>query len=128
MQIRLPPPPKRSRRKNKTSEDVFIIYEITCLITNEKYVGFTASIGKRGHKAAIKRRFTSHISSSKNSNLILYVTMRKYGIENFKIEIKKVFSDPNLAGVHIQKQAHTYELELIKSGEYVLNSSHRHLL
>lgn len=113
--------PERKKSKNKTSEDVFIVYEITSSIISEKYVGFTASIGKRGHQAAIKRRFAKHVSDAKRDNRPLYIAMRKYGIETFKIEIKKVFADPTKPGIWVEEEARKYELELIKSGEYKLN-------
>lgn len=54
------------------------IYKITCLINNKVYIGLTTT--------SISQRWKGHITDSKKSQKHLYASMRKYGIENFKIE------------------------------------------
>lgn len=54
------------------------IYKITCLINNKVYIGLTTT--------SINQRWKGHINDSKKSQRHLYASMRKYGVENFKIE------------------------------------------
>ncbi len=55
-----------------------IIYKITNIINNKIYIGQTTS--------NIKKRWGQHKASSRNKKSKLYNAMRKYGVENFKIE------------------------------------------
>lgn len=57
------------------------IYLITNLINGKQYVGQT--------KRSVKDRYAEHIQEALNTdkNLHLYNSMRKYGIENFRIDI-----------------------------------------
>jgi len=58
------------------------IYVITCLINNKKYVGQTIQ--------SLKIRWNKHINcnwNKKNSYLPLQRAFKKYGIENFKMEL-----------------------------------------
>lgn len=56
------------------------IYKITCLINNKVYVGQTTE--------TLERRFKRHIGYNKNDNdTKFYRAIRKYGAENFKIEL-----------------------------------------
>lgn len=55
-----------------------IIYKIICLINDKIYVGQTTQ--------KLKNRWKSHKYFSRKRKSILYNAMRKYGIENFKIE------------------------------------------
>jgi len=58
------------------------IYVITCLINNKKYVGQTIK--------KLKSRWKEHINhkwEDRNLHLPLQLAFRKYGIENFKIEL-----------------------------------------
>lgn len=59
------------------------IYKITNLETNEIYVGSSVNIERRwgDHKTRMKKK------EGKEYNKELYVALRKYGIENFSIEI-----------------------------------------
>ena len=54
------------------------IYKITCLVNGKVYIGLTTT--------SIEQRWKGHIMDSKRSSKHLYVSMRKYGINNFKIE------------------------------------------
>lgn len=58
------------------------IYVITCLINNKKYVGQTIKI--------LKTRWNEHINCNwdkRNLHLPLQRAFKKYGIENFKMEL-----------------------------------------
>lgn len=55
-----------------------IVYKITNTINNKVYIGIT--------KCSLSKRWKEHKSASKKSNLHLYVSIRKYGLSNFKIE------------------------------------------
>lgn len=56
------------------------IYKITNALTNKCYVGKT--------KRSIEERFKSHkANAEKKINRVLYDTMNKYGIDNFKLEL-----------------------------------------
>lgn len=54
------------------------IYKITCLVNNKVYIGLTTT--------SIAQRWKGHIGELKRSSKHLYASMRKYGIDNFKIE------------------------------------------
>ena len=58
-----------------------IIYNITNLINNKVYIGETIR--------SLNARWTQHKNQAfcKKSNRYLYQSMRKYGLENFKIEV-----------------------------------------
>lgn len=56
------------------------IYKITNLINGKLYIGQTKNIKNRWHEHCLE-------SASNRKNQILYNAMRKYGINNFKIEI-----------------------------------------
>lgn len=58
------------------------VYQITNDINNKIYIGAT--------KRSLKRRFIEHCKDafySRNNNRPLYVAMRKYGVDHFKIEL-----------------------------------------
>lgn len=55
-----------------------IIYKITNLINNKIYIGLTT--------CSLKERWNNHRHCVKSDPRHLYCSMRKYGIENFKIE------------------------------------------
>ena len=55
-----------------------IIYKITNLINNKIYIGLTT--------CSLKERWDNHRHCVKSDPRHLYCSMRKYGIENFKIE------------------------------------------
>lgn len=55
------------------------IYKITCIINNKIYIGQTTK--------NINVRFNEHCRDSKKFDYPLYRSMRKYGIENFIIEL-----------------------------------------
>lgn len=56
-----------------------IIYKITNQINGKIYIGLTTE--------SLQKRWRSHKISSRNKNTHLYTAMRKYGIENFAIEV-----------------------------------------
>lgn len=56
-----------------------IIYKITNVVNNKVYIGLTTT--------PLKKRWYAHIRESKKSEKHLYAAMRKYGLNNFKIEV-----------------------------------------
>lgn len=75
-----------------------ICYKIINLINNKVYIGIT--------KNSITKRWNEHKSKSKTSNSHLSKSIRKYGVENFKIHILKEFDN--------EQQMYDYEIEAIK--------------
>ena len=68
--------------KTKGCINTFSVYKITNKINGKVYIGFTSY--------SIEKRFREHINKSKyESNVIrpLYVAMRKYGVEQFFIDL-----------------------------------------
>lgn len=64
---------------------MYDIYLITNNLTNEKYVGCT-SLG-------FKQRFKTHIKESKYGDRMINKAIRKYGVENFSIELIEQVED-----------------------------------
>ena len=64
------------------------IYKITNIITEHSYVGKT--------EKSIQERFCRHISNSKDGNTHLYKAFRKYGIDNFRIEVLEEVLNKNI--------------------------------
>lgn len=66
------------KKEQKTSG----IYKIINVITNECYIGASKNVffRKREHRNKFSKL------NKKNSNSLLYIAMRKYGIENFNFE------------------------------------------
>lgn len=63
------------------------IYRITNTINSKFYIGKTTK--------TIEERFRRHYYSHRNQNTYLYKAMRKYGIDNFKIDIIEETEFPN---------------------------------
>ena len=61
------------------------VYLITNLINNKRYIGVTTR--------TLDIRFKEHLSDKKRSNCPLHHSIRKYGIENFKIELIEEFNN-----------------------------------
>lgn len=61
------------------------IYLITNLINNKKYVGKTVQ--------ALQQRFNMHCVEGSNKNCFLHNAIKKYGRENFKIELLERVED-----------------------------------
>lgn len=62
-----------------------ILYKIENIINNKCYFGIT--------KCSLNKRWNEHKCKCKNSKKHLYVSMRKYGIDNFKISLIKEFDN-----------------------------------
>ena len=64
------------------------LYLITNTVNNKKYVGKTYQ--------EVETRFKQHVSDSireRNKNRPLYRAMRKYGVENFTVELIVSFEE-----------------------------------
>lgn len=73
---------KKNLTKVSNTSDIrfkMIIYKITNLINNKAYIGLTTQ--------SINVRFSQHKHHSKNgSSMLIHTAIKKYGIDNFKIE------------------------------------------
>ena len=91
---------------------VYKIYKITNIINDKMYVGFTSQ--------TIEKRFNQHKSKSKSDNLDkLHKAIKKYGVDNFKIELISEHQTMNDALDNEKKLIS--ELDLTKNG-YNLSS------
>lgn len=87
-----------------------IVYKITCTKNDKVYIGIT--------KHSIKRRWSGHRNSSLKGQTKLYRSMRKHGINNFKIEkIDEALDSEALKRLEIH---HILHHDSLKSG---LNST-----
>ncbi len=59
----------------------FVIYKFTNKINNKIYIGKTQNL---------KKRISTHIRLSKNPKNRFHLAIKKYGINNFKVEVLKV--------------------------------------
>ena len=79
------------------------IYQIINHINGKVYIGQTSS--------AIQKRFKEHCHDSSKENLKnrpLYAAMRKYGIENFSIELVEETDNPNEREIFWIQQKNSY--------------------
>lgn len=58
---------------------MFYIYKITNKVNGKVYIGLTTE--------TVEKRWLNHVRASKKCERHLYKSMRKYGVENFKIEV-----------------------------------------
>jgi group I intron endonuclease len=63
------------------------IYQIKNVVTNDIYIGKTTK--------TVEERFARHIKNSKTQNTHLYKAIRKYGKENFIVEVIENTNDLN---------------------------------
>lgn len=64
------------------------IYKITNNVNNKIYIGKTTQ--------TVGRRYTEHKRDSKTKNTYLYYAMRKYGVDNFRIDTIEEVSNQEL--------------------------------
>tara|TARA_Y100000034_G_C6856775_1_gene389456 strand:- start:680 stop:1003 length:324 start_codon:yes stop_codon:yes gene_type:complete len=101
-------------KRKKRSDRNHIIYKITCLTTNEVYIGLTLQTGQKKIGSA-KIRLKSHISRALNGGgWILHERIREVGQHNFNVEI--------LETVRGKSQAHKREVKLINLFKPSLNT------
>lgn len=106
---------KEKKKRKKRSDRYHLIYKITCLVTNEKYLGMTG-LEERAFLRSIKNRLKEHFSCAKNGRAgKLYDCIRFYGEDCFVIE--------EIERVRGRQLAHKREAELIRTKEFVLNST-----
>lgn len=80
------------------------IYEITNILNQKKYIGKT--------EQSIEKRFKEHCSDAfkeRNEKRPLYAAMRKYGIENFQIELIEETDNPNEREIFWIEQKRTFK-------------------
>ena len=67
-----------------------LIYKITNTVTNKIYIGQTSK--------TLEERWATHLikHSNKKVNLLLYNSMRKHGVNNFKIELIEIVPTNNV--------------------------------
>lgn len=82
---------------------MYRVYLITNLVNNKKYVGITHN--------TIEHRFEEHIQKSrcKNGNWVLHRALRKYGVDNFKIELLEDNIDKEQIGEKETYYIHLYD-------------------
>lgn len=93
--------------KSPYLEDGPIVYEITCLINDKRYIG---SSGKRNR---LNRRFTEHrykLKKGVHENCYLQSSWNKYGEENFEFKVLEHVQD-----IEILLERESYFIELHKS-------------
>lgn len=106
---------KQLKKRKRRSDRKHIVYVITNVVTNEKYVGIAVCVDRSG-KETLAARWCRHVGRAKhqNKNWKLCKSIRKYGPEAFVPEI--------LQFVRGKAAAHAVETELRKSGQFSLNT------
>ncbi len=102
----------------KRSDCNYVLYVITCLVTEERYLGLTCPKG-RAYKRAVKIRLGKHFSrakmeTEKTRGWGLYDAIRAYGEENFRAEVLEI--------VRGKEQAFAREAFLINEQKFALNT------
>jgi len=92
----------RKRRNDRNH----IIYKLTCLITQEFYIGITVVMG-RAYKKSLNKRFDGHCRKAfiENKDFAISKALREHNPENFVIETLEIVRGKELA--------HKREKELI---------------
>lgn len=103
---------KRKRRSDRRH----IIYIVTNVKTDEKYVGIAVCVDRSG-KETLAARWSRHVGRAKNQGKPwnLCKSIRKHGREAFVPEIMQF--------VRGKAEAHALETELRKTGKYKLNTA-----
>lgn len=99
-------------KRKKRSDRTHIIYRL--VVANMEYIGITAKTQSTVLKS-VRLRFAKHAERARNENKPwpLYKAIRKFGIEQFEVEIVEI-----LRG---KAAAHAREVELIKIRNPKLN-------
>lgn len=97
---------KTGRKRKVRNDRNHVIYLITCLVTGKTYIGITA-MSTRSVPYALKRRWQKHMhhAFTEKRPYLLHKAFRKYGPENFTIEL--------IEKVRGKAAAHVREKELI---------------
>ncbi len=85
----------------KISKNTGEIYKITNLSNDKIYIGQTHSYTAKGEISGYKKRCNAHMRSAFNKNWnkkcrALYSAIRKYGKDNFKIELLEIVNVDDL--------------------------------
>lgn len=91
-----------------------VVYQITCLVTGERYVGITVVRG-RAFKRSLEIRWRGHLYHAliENRHNPLQQRIREYKEQDFEKEIISV--------VRGKRRAHKLETEIIKTTKPELN-------
>lgn len=102
--------------RKKRSDRNHLIYKIS--VKSMVYIGVTA-VEKRNSKYSLKRRWQKHVSRAltEGKNWRLCCAIRRYGSENFNVEIVEV--------VRGKSEAHVRERQLIRELKPKLNTDTR---
>jgi len=102
--------------RKKRSDRNHIIYELYNNENHKRYIGVTACIGRAFNYSAL-RRFQKHVSRAKceNKDWALYKDINKFGADVYDVYVVEV--------VRGKREAHRIETELLRTGEYKLNST-----
>lgn len=91
-----------------------MIYLIKNLVTNDTYVGYTS--------LSLKERFQKHLYNHVSGQTYLYRAMRKYGTDNFSIEILKEDGTYEDEKYFIESMKPTYNMTMGGEGGYTADS------
>jgi len=104
------------KTRKRRSDRMHLIYALTNMATNEKYVGMAVCIDRSG-KETLAARWCRHVGRAKhqNKNWSLCKSIRKHGPQAFSQEI--------IEFVRGKAEAHARETEIKKTGKYALNTA-----
>lgn len=95
------------RKLNMTKKRIGIVYLITCLSNGNRYVGQTVR--------PLEKRWQVHIQRSQNSEYPLYRSIRKHGVDQFKIEPLEVTKEYDYTDrQHLQNELNQLEIKHIQ--------------
>lgn len=103
------------KKRKRRSDRRHIIYIVTNVVTDEKYVGIASCVDRSG-KETLAARWSRHVGRAYNQNKdwALCRSIRKYGPDAF---VPVIFDF-----VRGKSAAFAAETELRKSGDFTLNS------
>lgn len=101
---------KRKRRNDRNH----IVYQVTCMVTGDTYIGITVARG-RAYKKSLEIRWKGHLHHAfvEHRDLPFAATIRYHGPDAFTKEILTI--------VRGKAAAHKTEIQLIKTLKPTLN-------
>ena len=103
-----------ARTRKARSDRRHALYVITCIATNEQYIGLTVASGNIKYRLRV--RMQKHAERARNENLdwALCNALREHGPENFTYGL--------IETIRGKAEAHVRELELIRNFKPMLNT------